>query len=49
MSVSESIPTYQLFGKELFIRVTVRVFRVRLSNFVCVHLGLSVLWVGCGM
>ena len=24
-----------MFGKELFIRLSVRVFRVRLSNFVC--------------
>ena len=37
-----------LFGKELFIRFTVRVFRERLSNFVCV-LSLLVLREGCGM
>ena len=36
-------------GKELFIRLTVRVFRGRWSNFVCVLLSLLVLRVGCGM
>ena len=38
-----------LFGKELFIRLTVRVIRGRSSNFVCVLLSLLVLRVGCGM
>ena len=32
-----------LFGKELFIRLTVRVFRGRRSNFVCVLLSHLVL------
>ena len=35
-----------LFGKELFVRFTVRVFRELLSNFVCVILSLLVLGVG---
>ena len=39
----------QLFGKELFIRFTVRVFRGRLSNLMCVLLSLYVLRVGCGL
>ena len=34
--------------KELFIRLTVRVFRGRWSNFVCVLLSLMVLNAGCG-
>ena len=38
-----------MFGKRLFIRFTVRVFRGRLSNFMCVLLSLLVLRVGCGM
>ena len=38
-----------LFGKELFIRFNVRVFRRRWSNFACVLLSLLVLRVGCGM
>ena len=38
-----------LFGKKLFIRFTVRAFRGRWSNFVCVLLSLLVLRVGCGM
>ena len=38
-----------LFGKELFIRFTLRVFRERLLVFVCVLLSLLVLRVGCGM
>ena len=37
------------FGKELIIQFTVRVFRGRLSNFVCVLLFLLVLRVGCGL
>ena len=37
-----------LFGKELLIRLTVRVFRGRLSNFICV-LSLLVLRIGCGL
>ena len=36
-------------GKELFIRLTIRVFHGRWSNFVCVLLSLLVLRVGCGM
>ena len=36
-------------GEKLFIRFTVRVFRGRLSNFVCVLLSLLVFSVGCGM
>ena len=36
-------------GKSCFFRFTVRVFRERLSNFVCVLLSLLVLRVGCGM
>ena len=36
-----------LFREELFIRFTVRMFRKRLSNFVCVLLFLLVLRVGC--
>ena len=35
-------------GKELFIRLTVRVSRGSWSNFVCV-LSLLILKVGCGM
>ena len=38
-----------LFGKELFIRFLVRVFRGHLSNFECVLLSLLVLRVECGM
>ena len=38
-----------LFGKELFIRFTMRVFRGRLSNFVCVLLPLLVFRGGCGL
>ena len=38
-----------LFRKELFIRLTVRVFRGRWSNFVCFLLSLLVLRVRCGM
>ena len=37
-----------MFGKELFIQLTVRVFRGRWSNFVCVLLSLLVLRVGVG-
>ena len=37
-----------VFGKKLFIRMTVHVIRVRWSNFVCV-LSLLVLRVGYGM
>ena len=43
------VAEYRLFGKELFIRLTVRVFRGCLSNFVCVLLSFLVLRVGCGM
>ena len=43
------VAKYHLLGKELFIRFTVRVFRDRLSNFVCVLLSLLVLRVGCGI
>ena len=38
-----------LFGKELFIRLTVRVFCGCWSTFVCVLLSLLVLRVGFGM
>ena len=38
-----------LFGKKLFLRLTVRVFPGRWSNFVCVLLSLLVLRMGCGM
>ena len=38
-----------LFGKELFIRLTVHVFRGRWTNFVSVLLSLLVLRVGFGM
>ena len=38
-----------LFGKELFFRFTVRVFREHLSIFVCVLLSLLIMRVGCGM
>ena len=41
--------TDHLFGKELFIRLTVRVFRGRWSNFVYFLLSLLLLRVGCGM
>ena len=40
--------TTHLFGKELFIRVTVRVFCVRGSNCVCALLSLLLLSVGFG-
>ena len=36
-----------LFGKELFVRFTVRVFREHFSNFVCVLFSLLV--GGCGL
>ena len=39
----------RLFGKELFIRYSVRVFRERLSILVCVLLSLLVMRVGCGI
>ena len=38
-----------LFGRELFIRFTVHVFRGRLSDFVCVLLSLLVLRVESGV
>ena len=38
-----------LFGKELFIPVTVRFFRKCLSIFMCVLLSLLVFRVACGM
>ena len=38
-----------LLGKELFIRLTVRVFSGRWSNFVSVLLSLLILRVGCEM
>ena len=37
-----------LFGKELFIRFTMCVFRGHLSNFMCFLLSILVLRVGCG-
>ena len=40
---------YHLFGKELFIRFTVRVFREQLSIFMCVLPSVLVLRVGCGI
>ena len=43
------LPPICLFGKELFIRLTVRVFRARLSNFVCVFFFPLVLRVGSRM
>ena len=41
------VAAYHLFGKELFIRLTVHVLRERSSIFMCVLLFLSVLRVGC--
>ena len=43
------VAEWQLFGKELFIRFSVRAFRGRLSNFVCILLSLLALRVGFGM
>ena len=36
-------------GKSVHLVITVRVFRGRSSNFVCVLVSLLVLRVGCGM
>ena len=37
------------FGKKLFIRYSVRVFRAHLTMFMCVLLSLLVLKVACGI